>query len=126
MSKEFEELLRETEMTYAQMLGGGLTQTSDAKEVAEALGQARTVILSLRWQGAQHQFVLDSIDAEGRIHFFNSRSDRSLPPGSELGGQDGTPPRRVEDGAHESITADILKLMLDTGHAVAQIVTPRS
>lgn len=116
-------MIRQTQQLYAAVLGGNLETISEMAALLEAVAEGRSAVITFHQWGSQgaHQLVVDSLDESGRIHFFNPSADSSQVAGANLGGADGTPPRRVEANGLQSLDSSTLGRLFKAGSITVQV-----
>ena len=105
---DLDKILAESQKLNSSFLGEDTVELTNTDELRNTLELGEVVLITMLWGGVPHQIVAESLVNE-RVIFFNSLKTPGASVGSSIGGDDGTPLRRVEDGGMESFSFDTLR-----------------
>lgn len=109
------DLNEELKFLHAEIFGTDLEESRDPEEILKMLSPGKSdFILDLKWDEAfddeyydRHKIVLQSIDPDGRVFFYNpSPHAREKKSGNIQGGEKAGPARRTETNGIESVTRE--------------------
>ena len=118
----FEENITQSQNLAEQFLGSQIKELESFDQFEQLLKDDNNqILLTVKWKDSTHQLVAERV-FDNRVFFFNPIKSPGVPEGELVGGEDGTPARRVEALGLESFTYDELLKLNKAGHLRAHLV----
>ena len=117
-----DKIIAQSQELNSSFLGEEMVALSNTDELREALERDGShVLVTMMWGGVPHQIVAQALLDE-RVMFFNPLKTPGASVGSAIGGDDGTPLRRVEAHGMESFSFETLQTLMQSKAIKAHVV----